>query len=316
MVPGQGVQYPGMLEGLHTNHRGFRNHLNAVLDLAPGSLASRLLAVVRNDNRIEDSDLSDCRLTHPLVFAVHYALAETLRTEGIEPDYVLGYSLGELTASTINGSLPLPTALRLAIDTGIWVAEHTPERQMMAILAAPEIQQACYPYFEATTVACHNYAEHFVITGTAGELEAIAIELRHEGVHHELLPINRGFHSSAMDPFEEHAAQWSRSIEWQSCRAPLISCALRKVASPSELKRNHLGTIHRQPVHFAETFRAIEADWTPDYIDLSATGTLAAFARQLISPSRRSSLYTVHSRFGEGQKHFEHFLTRWAKRTA
>lgn len=316
MVPGQGVQYPGIFEGLYKHHRGFRDQLDSLLDAAPSPLTSKLLTVIKNDASVTASDLSDCRLTHPLVFAVHYALAKTLRSEGVEPDYVLGYSLGELTASAINGSLSPHTALQLAIDTGAWVADHTPEQPMMAILAAPDIQQKCYPYFEAISIACHNYPEHFVITGTPGELEAIAAELRQEGVHHELLPINRGFHSSAMDPFKQEAAQWASAIEWYSPRAPLISCALGGVASLSDLRNNHLGTIHRQPVHFSDTLRAVEAEWSPNYVDLSATGTLAAFARQLIPSSRRSALHTAHSRFGDGLRHFEAFLSRWTEASA
>lgn len=311
MVPGQGVQYPGMLGGLYARNGEFRHQLDCLLREAPTPLAERLLAIIKNEASVRACELEDCRLTHPLVFAVHYALAETLRIKGIKPDYVLGYSLGELTASAINGSLPIKTALKLAIETGAWVAEHTPERRMMAILASPNIQQDYYPYFESITVTCLNYAGHFVITGTSHELEAIAGELRSEGVHHELLPINRGFHSSAMDPFKLQAAKWSQSIEWRPPRAPLISCALAKVCPPSVLQDNHLGTIHRQPVRFAETFRRVEEEWAPRFIDLSATGTLAAFARQLISPSRRSAIHTVHSRLGKGEQHFETFLARW-----
>ena len=312
MVPGQGTQYPGMAQSLYTDHKGFRRQIHSLLETTSAPLTDQILAVIKNDGKGKETDLSDCRLTHPLIFVVHYALAETLKEEGIMPDFVFGYSLGELTSLAINGSLSSQTALQFAIETGRWIAELTPERQMMAILASPEIQNECYPFFESITLACHNFAKHFVITGTPSELKAIAAELRNEEVHHELLPINRGFHSAAMDPFTQQAAKWSSTIEWQPSTVPLISCAIGNVAPLSALKNNHLGFIHRQPVRFSDTFQTIEAELSPNYVDLSTTGTMAAFARQLVSPDRRSAVSAVQSRFGDAKRHFETFLSQSA----
>jgi acyl transferase domain-containing protein len=311
MVPGQGVQYPGMVGDLYEQNDEFRFHLDHLLAQTPAHLTKNLYTFIKNEPRVGESVLKDCRLTHPLIFIVHFAIAKTVQSNGIQPDYVLGYSLGELTASVINGSISFEKGLQLAVDTGAWVADHTPERHMMAILSAPDICYACYPFFKSVTVACLNYSKHFVITGSSHEIEAIANELRNEGIHFEFLPINRGFHSSAMDSLRQQAAEWSQSIEWREAHVPMISCTLGKIASRKDLEDNHLGNIHRQTVRFADTLHAVEHNLEPKYIDLSVTGTLAAFARKIIKPARKSAIHTVHSRFSGGNKHFENFLEQW-----
>ena len=45
--------------------------------------------------------------THPTIFIIEYSLAYMLIESGIEPDYILGASLGAFTAAAITGALPL-----------------------------------------------------------------------------------------------------------------------------------------------------------------------------------------------------------------
>ena len=145
---------------------------------------------------------SDCRFTHPLIYLLHYCLGQTLRDEGIVPDMLLGYSLGELTACALADTISFAEGMNLATKAGHWVADNTPEMGMMTVLASPEIANDYFPLFEETTIACSNYPSHFVLTGASAQLGELADQLRNDEIALEILPIRRGFHSATMDELE------------------------------------------------------------------------------------------------------------------
>ena len=313
MSPGQGVQYPGMGSALYASDDSFRSEFDQALKPIDRGLADRIRALIRQPNQMDEQVLEDCRVTHPFVFVIHYALARRVELEGIRATHILGYSLGEFLASVLSGHLSVEEGLQLAVETGRWVHEHTPERRMMAILANPEIRSDYYPFLEGVKLACYNYPEHFVVTGRKEELELIANEVAADGYHYEMLPIRRGFHAAEMDPFLREAATWPASPVKALPRDPLpqYSCALGRSLTVADIRDNHWGKVHRLPVQFEATFQKIDAELQPRYLDLSVSGTLAAFARKLIPRNRYSDIYSLQSRLGDGITQFQRFLSRW-----
>lgn len=314
MAPGQGVQYAGMGGSLYAGNKGFRGLMDQSLQQFESEWTSRIATIIRHPERVIESDLEDCRITHPLVFTVHYALGALLQAHGIRPTHVLGYSLGELVASVLSGALSLEDGMKIALETGAWVHENTPPAGMMAIFASPEVQADYYPYFEGVATACHNFPDHFVVSGRREELALIADQLTPDGIHCEMLPIRRGFHSPDMDPFQIKAANWAheRPDHWRKGSIPQYSCALGRELTSADLTYHHLGRVHRRPVLFQSTFRKIDQELQPRFIDLSVSGTLAAFARKLVPRARTGDILSLQSRFGDGNTQFERFLQTWS----
>lgn len=85
------------------------------------SLVEQLLAP---DGRLDDMDVFQ-----PLLFSLQVALAETWRSLGVEPDVVVGQSVGEFAASHIAGALDFDDASHLA-------AHHGRLLQLLAVGAA------------------------------------------------------------------------------------------------------------------------------------------------------------------------------------
>ena len=87
----------------------------------------------------ETSPINDTIYAQPVTFAIEAALAALWRSWGIEPDFVLGHSLGEYAAAYVAGMLPLGDAIRLVAERGRLTQQIATGGAMAAVLGPYEI---------------------------------------------------------------------------------------------------------------------------------------------------------------------------------
>ncbi len=113
---GQGSQWCGMGQQLYAQEPAFRDALamcdEAIRPHLDGSVVAELLA---EDN---ESWLGDIGIVQPAIFAVQVAAAALWRSWGVEPEAVIGHSLGEVSAAYVAGALTLGDAARVICGTG------------------------------------------------------------------------------------------------------------------------------------------------------------------------------------------------------
>jgi len=283
MLPGQGSQFRGMGRGLAREHPVFRATLEALSDLAEPETGVSLADMVFGQSGTND-DWRRVRLTHPLVVSFHYAWAKALESEGRMPDLWLGYSLGELTACALAGAIPIEDAVMAACRIGRLAEEKTPPASMMAVLAPVEMLGPEAQLFDGVTLACRNYGEHFVVAGDEPRLRQIRAELNRRDVTAELIGIDRGFHSDLICPIRPELAGLIAPERIGPLRKPVLSCSLGRLLAPADLASEYLWRIHHAPVEFERTVLQFDPRTPYCWVDLSATGTLAALAKRLAPP--------------------------------
>src|SRR5690606_9494788 len=101
LFSGNGSQWVGMgrqlLAGMPVFRRSMMRSDRRMRKLLGFSLVDQLLAA---DGRIDDMDVFQ-----PLLFSIQVALTDAWRSLGVEPDVVVGQSVGEFAASHIAGAL-------------------------------------------------------------------------------------------------------------------------------------------------------------------------------------------------------------------
>ncbi len=288
MFSGQGSHYYGMGRELFAGHAVFRRAIRSLDELfADAGLPGVLDELYRTDRG--RADVFDAlRFTHPAILMVEFALVETLRSEGIEPDCVLGASLGEFAAAATAGVVGVEQVARSIADQVSLVEGHCPPGGMLAVLGSPDLYERHALASRGLELAAVNTDRHFVVSGTHAALDSVERELSAASVSCLRLGVGFAFHSTMMDSAAPGYRESLSVLEFQRPTVPFVSCDTAGFIDTFEVE--HFWKMVRRPIRFRDAVRFLEEqndDLT--YIDLGPSGTLANFARQNLGSESASS---------------------------
>jgi amino acid adenylation domain-containing protein len=229
MFTGQGAPYLHMGRGLYDDVPTFRRYFDACCE--------RLIPLIQADLRTllyHDGDDTEVRrrayYLQPSLFAVSYALAQTLIDWGIRPTAVVGHSLGEYAAACVAGMMSLEDALSLVVtrgyameeaDEGAMLAVNLGEAAMLTFLAEAGAPWAADgPH---VSLAAVNGPHRTVLSGRSQALADVAVALQDRGVACRRVDVARAFHSPMMQQAAEAIVRQARLITLHAPAIPLVS---------------------------------------------------------------------------------------------
>ncbi len=197
MFSGQGSQYLNMASQLYKGEVGFRKEVKRCRTI----LKERFVYLYENLDILDFSAQTDLLhqtyITQPSLFILEYSLAKTLMSWGIEPDIMIGHSVGEYVAACLAGVFSLEQALELVAIRGKLI-QNLPEGDM---LSAQLSEDDARKYLsENISLAAINGDSRCVYSGDSEAIIALQHTLNEDSVQNRLLHTSHAFHSHMMEP--------------------------------------------------------------------------------------------------------------------
>jgi [acyl-carrier-protein] S-malonyltransferase len=231
-----------------------------------------------------DDELVDTAVQQPALVATSLAVLAALKARGIEPDFVVGHSVGEFAALAAADALPTDEAIALVRERGLAMAEAARERpgSMAAILGLddPVVERLCQE-IAGVWPANYNCPGQIVVSGENPSVDECCDQAEGEGARRTVkLRVSGAFHS----PLVAHAAERLKPaierIKFHEPNAPFMSTVTAKI-EPAQ----RLGTLLVEqltaPVKFTQAASELAREGVKTFVEVGPGNVLSGLVRRI-----------------------------------
>ena len=275
LFTGQGAQYAGMERHLYEAQPTFRLWLDRCADILKTHLDKPLLDVLGSGDAIDQT-----AYTQPALFAIEYALAQVWRSWGIEPDVVMGHSVGEYVAACVAEVFTLEEGLKLIAARGRLMQSLPAGGAMVSVRADEAVVDAhIAPYRSEVAIAAVNGPQSTVISGQGAALQRVVDTLHAQAIRTIPLKVSHAFHSPLMAPILEAFAQVAEQITYAAPTKAIVSNVTGKAMTGDLVTPDYWVRHLRQAVRFADGMTTLQEMHIDTFVEIGPKPTLLGMGR-------------------------------------
>jgi acyl transferase domain-containing protein len=266
VFPGQGSQWAGMGRGLLAASPAFRAAIDecdrAVRAVAGWSPVDRL--------RDEATPLDGIDVIQPALWAMEIGLAALWRSWGIDPDVVVGHSMGEVAAACVAGVLSPADGAAVICRRSALLKRVAGRGAMVSVeLSADECAPLLAEYDDRISIAASNSPGSTVLSGDPDALDTLVKSLEDRDIFCRRVKVDVASHSRQMDPLHDELLASLESIEPCPGDTPFFSTVLGERVKGECLDAGYWAANLREPVRFGAAVRALLAAGPAYFVELS-----------------------------------------------
>jgi non-ribosomal peptide synthase protein (TIGR01720 family) len=225
MFPGQGGQHVNMARELYATESFFRETMDYCCAQLEQHLEFDLRSILYPDDVSAEKTAADrlkqTLVTQPALFVIEYALAKLLGKWGVQPQAMIGHSIGEYVAACLAGVFTLDEALQL-IATRARLMQELPRGSMLSI---PLPEEEILPLLRDRdlSLAAVNGPALCVASGPTEQINNLSRHLAERGIDCKILRTSHAFHSAMMDPILDDFREKIQKVNFSAPLIPYIS---------------------------------------------------------------------------------------------
>jgi acyl transferase domain-containing protein len=293
LFPGQGSQYVNMAKELYQVEPTFQQEVDRCAELLEPHLGLDLRTVLypTEDLAVATQQLNQTYLTQPALFVIEYALAKLWMSWGIQPEAMIGHSIGEYVAACLAGVFSLEDALALVAARGRLMQQLPPG----SMLAVPLPEKEIKPFLNSElSLATINTPSMCVVAGTITAVASLHNYLTSQGVECRPLHTSHAFHSAMMEPILLTFTELVKGCRLHPPQIPYISNVSGTWITDTEATDPSYWAKHlRQTVRFAPGIEELLQESDRLFLEVGPGRTLSTFV--LRHPSKKPEQITLSS---------------------
>ncbi|MDR2895939.1 MAG: SDR family oxidoreductase [Propionibacteriaceae bacterium] len=279
LFSGQGSQRLNMARDLLVMFPQLRRQLAAYPDLE--KIVFPPSVFTKNARQAQRQSIRDTRHAQPLLGLIDMAIAQLLRSFGVEPDMVAGHSYGELPALAFAGVIASEDLIPLsqARAAAILAAVDEDPGAMAAVVASPTEVEEMLNGRAGVWAVNYNSPSQVVVAGRTADVEQFIESCHDSGVKAKRLDVACAFHTPLLKSAPILFDQALSGVQLNQAQLPVWS---NTSASPypagSEAIQHRLAEHLVEPVRFQDELLAMYDDGARVFVEAGPGTVLTGLA--------------------------------------
>jgi [acyl-carrier-protein] S-malonyltransferase len=242
------------------------------------------LDLVRLCFESSEEELVETEVQQPALVATSLAVLAALRRRGIQPDFVVGHSVGEFAALAAADAIGTEEAIGLVRERGLAMAEAARERpgSMAAILGLDDdvVERLCRRIL-GVWPANYNCPGQVVVSGENPAVDECCEEAEEEGARRTVkLRVSGAFHSPLVARAAERLRPAVERIRFGETSAPFMSTVTAKI-EPAQRAGTLLVEQLTAPVKFTQAATELMRDGARTFVEIGPGNVLSGLVKRI-----------------------------------
>jgi [acyl-carrier-protein] S-malonyltransferase len=229
-------------------------------------------------------ELVETEVQQPALVATSLAVLAAVRARGIEPDYVVGHSVGEFAALAAAEALGVEEAIALVRERGLAMAEAARQHpgSMAAILGLEDdaVETLCRKIL-GVWPANYNCPGQVVVSGEHSAVDECCAEAQREGARRTVkLQVSGAFHSPLVARAADRLRPAIERVRFSEPVAPFMSTVTAKIEDAQRFSTLLVDQL-TAPVRFTQAASALAREGARTFVEVGPGNVLSGLVKRI-----------------------------------
>lgn len=282
LFTGQGSQYSGMGKHLYDRQPIFRQELERCAQLFQPYLDVSLIELLFNSQY--GDRLDQTQYAQPALFAIEYGLAKLWQAWGIQPDILLGHSLGEYVAAQLAGVFSLEDAVKL-VGSRAKLMQELPALGKMVMIEAPVqvVRSLLASIASPVEISAINSHKNTVISGATKAVDQCLPVFADRQIQYQSLKVPQAFHSVLMEAMLMSFQQTLSQVKLSPPQIAIISDFTGELVGAEMATVDYWCRHLRYPVQFQKGMKTLSSMGCNTFIEIGAKSVLIDLGQEVLA---------------------------------